>query len=962
MNFTDKHYIIGIDLGTTNSAVSYVDLDAGSPSARRIKLFKISQLTGYGEVTPLPTLPSFLYIPGEYDITPEAIELPWEREVRHRSDENFVGAFARDHGSKIPSRLVSSAKSWLCHSNADRHGPILPYGVQTDGKQHELYKISPVQATAAYLKHIRQAWNYSKGANEELYLENQLVNITVPASFDEVARDLTLESAALAGLNDVTLLEEPLAAFYAWLIRHESDWSEHVEPNELILVCDVGGGTTDFTLITLREVDGSPRFERIAVGDHLILGGDNIDLALASRLEKRFGKQNVSLTGDRWKTLCHQCRQAKEDLLDGRANSSTITVIGEGGQLIANTVTAALSREDVEETVVDGFFPLVERQGSRASAKRTGITEFGLPYEQEPAITRHLGDFLERHRADVARVLKTDNYAPDLILFNGGSLKAELIQTRIRSALRQWFGKNDDNWPRVLQNPNLDLAVAMGAAYYGLVKIGQGVRVGSGSARAFYLGVAASDDRAEASPKASAFKTEPGGVEHPSDQTEKLAVCLVERGLEEGSEIRLQDKAIEVLTNQPVSFDLYSSSFRSGERCGELVTVDDSLTPLPPLQTVIQFGKKGGKTRIPVQIEASYTEIGTLAVWCRSKVSNHRWQLRFKLRDQNTVAEVEEREVFDEALVQKAQAEVRALFTPDQHQTPQEQIEAFNQIVKKISRIVERSKSAWPLGLLRALGDQLLERVEARAYTPLYEHKWLNLTGFCLRPGFGESLDPHRVKAAWKIYAKGPLHIKNPQVRIEWQIFWRRLAGGLSAGHQRQFIQSLTPLMASKKGAKTRIPPQERIEMWMALANMERLMVKDKVKWGRLLLNEMTPKKSKPQHFWALSRLGARELLYGPVDRVVPIDEVSAWIETLLSQDWRNPKPVGRALIQLARKTGDRMRDIEPALIERIIGKLASYDNQDFEIKPLQDVVPLAQSEESAIFGESLPTGLVLKL
>jgi len=962
LDFTDKHYIIGIDLGTTNSAISYVDLRAGQRPGKRIKLFKIPQLTGYGEVSGLSVLPSFLYIPGKYDISEVATDLPWQREVRHRSDENFVGAFARDHGSKIPSRLVSSAKSWLCHSNADRHGSILPYGVQSEGKQDELYKISPVQATAAYLKHIRQAWNYSKGDEEELYLENQIVNITVPASFDEVARDLTLESASLAGLNDVTLLEEPLAAFYAWLMRYENDWGRHVETGELILVCDVGGGTTDFTLITLREADGSPRFERIAVGDHLILGGDNIDLALASRLEKRLGKQKISLTGDRWKTLCHQCRQAKEDLLDGRVKSKTITVIGEGGQLIANTITAKLSRQDVEETVVEGFFPLAERlkqnkqKALNRPAGRAGITEFGLPYAQEPAITRHLGEFLECHQADVARVLKTDNYAPDLILFNGGSLKAGLIQDRIRSGLRHWFEKSDDKWPRVLENPNLDLAVAMGAAYYGLVKIGQGVRVGSGSARAFYLGVATHNQSADL----ARAKTEPS--ETPSGENDKMAVCLVERGLEEGSQIRLEDKAFDVLTNQPVSFDLYSSSFRSGDQCGELVSVDDSLTPLPVLQTVVQFGKKGGKTRIPVQIEASYTEIGTLALWCRSKVSNHRWQLHFKLRDQTVVGEVEDQEIFDDALIQEVQAKVRTLFKPDSHKTPQLQNEAFNRIVKDISQVVERPKTEWPLGLLRSIGDQLLELIEARAPTPLYEHKWLNLAGFCLRPGCGESLDAHRVKAVWKIHNKGPLHAKNPQVRIEWQIFWRRVAGGLSAGQQRQHIQSLTPLLISKKGAKTRIPPQERIEIWMALANMERLMVKDKIKWGRLLLAEMAPKKSKPQHFWALSRLGARELLYGPVDRVIPIDEVSSWIETLLKQNWRNPKPVGTALIQMARKTGDRIRDIVPDLSNRIIAKLESYNLPASQIRLLQEVVPLAQNEESAIFGESLPAGLVLRL
>ncbi|GBC61075.1 molecular chaperone DnaK [Desulfonema ishimotonii] len=311
MDLLDKHYIIGIDLGTTNSAVSYVDLTSDGDNSR-IKIFRVPQLTGAGEFSRLPVLPSFLYIPGEYDISKEALAIPWKSE-----DDNFAGAFARDHGAKVPFRLVSSAKSWLCHTRADRRARILPWGAK-----QEVRKVSPVQATACYLSHIRRAWNSTRGDDAERYLENQLITITVPASFDEVARDLTIEAATMAGLPNVTLLEEPLAAFYSWLIGHEEQWSEYVSPGELILVCDVGGGTTDFTLITLREADGSPRFERIAVGDHLILGGDNIDLALARRVEMRMSrKKKLSLSADRWKSLCHQCRQAKEIILGGRPTS-----------------------------------------------------------------------------------------------------------------------------------------------------------------------------------------------------------------------------------------------------------------------------------------------------------------------------------------------------------------------------------------------------------------------------------------------------------------------------------------------------------------------------------------------------------------------------------------------------------------------------------------------------------------
>jgi len=288
LDLDDQRYIIGIDLGTTNSAVSYVDLHAEDNRRSRIRLFPIPQLTGPGEVSRLPVLPSFLYIPGNYDISKESLAAD-----RGCHGDNFAGAYARDHGAKVPARLVSSAKSWLCHANADRKAPILPWGASK-----EVRKISPIQATAAYLRHIRSAWN-RRQSDEEAFLEHQMVIITVPASFDEVAREMTLEAANSAGMNTVILLEEPLAAFYSWLMIHEHEWNTFVEPNDLILICDVGGGTTDFTLIYLREVDGSPRFERIAVGDHLILGGDNIDLALARRIEAQFSKNKQSWSGDR---------------------------------------------------------------------------------------------------------------------------------------------------------------------------------------------------------------------------------------------------------------------------------------------------------------------------------------------------------------------------------------------------------------------------------------------------------------------------------------------------------------------------------------------------------------------------------------------------------------------------------------------------------------------------------------
>jgi len=929
MESVDKRFVVGIDLGTTNCAVAYADLLGSKNNSADIRLFKIPQLTGPGEISRLSILPSFLYIPGDYDLSPESVQLPWSTAVTDSEPARFVGAFARDHGAKIPSRLVSSAKSWLCHPYVDRKARILPWGSGDD-----VSGISPVHATAAYLSHIRAAWNSFRGDDEDQYLEHQLIVLTVPASFDEVARELTVEAAAAAGLNTVTLLEEPLAAFYSWLIHNESRWSRFVSPDELILVCDVGGGTTDFTLISLREAAGSPRFERIAVGDHLILGGDNMDLALARSIEMRLGKKAV-LTGDRWKTLCHQCRQAKEMLLDKKVSSRKITIMGEGNRLISGTLSADMNMAGVESILMDGFFPLLDPDPHPpASASRKGITEFGLPYEPEPAITRHLGWFLSRHQADVLPSPGRTFRAPDCILFNGGALKPPVIQERIRQAIRHWFRQEDPSLPRILENPDPDLAVALGAAYYGLVKTGRGVRVGSGSARSYYIGV---------------------GTDTTTSSCRSQAVCLVERGLDEGSRIELENMDFQVLTNQPVNFDLYSSSFRSGDHCGQLITVDDSLTQLPSIQTVIQYGKKGEQIRIPVAIEAGYTEIGTLAIGCHSRISDHRWKLHFQLRDAGNATKITDSEVFEVSRVETAHDVLRTAFLQNVSGP------LLNSIARDISEIIERPREKWPLSFLRGMADILLSLIQSRLTAPDFESRWLNLAGFCLRPGFGDGFDGHRIKAIWKIYKPGPIHGRHSQVLSDWWILWRRIAGGLSAGHQRQFFQDLTNFLFAPRTVRQRTSPQEYLEILMAAASMERLSIKDKIRLGRLILTDLQSKNPRPQLFWALSRIGARELLYGPIDRVIPPEAIQDWIDILLTGTWQNSAVVGQALLHLARKTGDRSRDMDAAIIDRIGKRLSCHGFSEDQLRVLFEVIPLQEQEASDIFGENLPSGLILK-
>ncbi|MEE4364655.1 MAG: Hsp70 family protein, partial [Desulfotignum sp.] len=915
MDFQDKQYIIGIDLGTTNCAVSYVDVaaykesaasqpgkkQAGAPDKGQwIKPFLIPQLTGLGEFTKNPVLPSFLYIPGEYDISKEVLKHPWKKPL-----DMFVGAFARDHGSKIPTRLVSSAKSWLCNAAADRSAKILPWGSQ--GAE----KISPVDATAQYLSHIRSAWNHFV-KDEDKFIENQFVVITVPASFNEEARDLTMAGVEKAGLSSaVTLLEEPLAAFYSWLIRHESDWDQQVKADDLIFVCDVGGGTTDFSLISLKAGDqGTPRFERLAVGDHLILGGDNIDLALAKIVESRF-PSNTSLTTDKWKTLCHRCREAKERILEKKEKSVRITIKGEGRALISGTLSADLTRGDVEGVLRSRFYPDVASIDLKEEDPGREIADFGLPFEKESAVTRHIIRFLENHRDNVRQSLGKEAPLPDFILFNGGTLKPDLVQSRIREAIRRWFRTSDPLCPRILENSHPDLAVGIGASYYGLVKQGIGVRVGSGSPRSYYLGVGTASDAGPDSADTGPADTRPGipgsgNAGSGSPGTARNAVCLVERGLDEGSVIDLPDMAFAVRANQPVSFDVYSSSYRSGDTAGSIIPIDETLTPMAPVQTIIRFGKDGDKKAIPVTIGAEYTEMGTLSMYCHSQVSDHRWKLQFQLRDQAGELEGTETEVYDERLIQDVCQKVYAVFS-DSHGS------GLQSVARQVESVVDQGKGRWPLSFLRTLADQLIDAASLRSQSAAHEARWLNLTGFCMRPGFGDGFDQDRAGKLWKIYLEGLKFEKAVQNRLEWWIFFRRIAAGLKAGQQRQFFQNIAPVLVKPK---TKLSPQEEVELWMVAGNLERLLINDKVRLAKALLPRIKPGKTQDRLLWTLSRLGARDLLYGSVDRVVPPAEAGRWITEIIRHPWKKNDQVFFPVAEMARKTGDRTRDLEPGLTD----------------------------------------------
>ncbi len=603
----DPVFIIGIDLGTTNSVVAYTKADTDRFEEARVRIFDVPQTVDAGTVENRPSLPSFVLLPESPDIPEGAIELPWNKAASYA-----VGEYARTRGEEIPHRLISSSKSWLCNTLVDRKAPILPWtGAGSEKSIPEGKKMSPVEASAAILTHIRDAWNHTMATTEEgiddrLRMEKQRIYLTVPASFDAVARQLTVTAAEIAGLSHATLLEEPQAAFYAWIGASDGKWRERVSPGDLILVCDVGGGTSDFSLIRVGEEDGDLTLDRIAVGNHLLVGGDNMDLALAYRLSHQLAEQGTRLDTWQMKGLWQSCRRAKERLLsDPDTQSLSVSILGRGSSLIGGTITTELTRQMVDEVLRDGFFPTCARTDKPKAAVRSGIQEFGLSFEADAGITRHLAAFLDR-QDDQGEPIR-----PTTILFNGGVMKAGLLRDRVISVLKAWTA-NDDI--REIDAIDYDLAVARGAAYYGMARQGGGVRIRGGLGRSYYIGIAAAMPAVPGMPALT------------------KALCVAPFGMEEGTVASVPDREFVLVVGQPVSFDFMGSTTRQEDEVGSVLEEwQGDVEAITTIETTLEgeFGQA-----IPVSLEIEVTEVGTLELYCVSKMDDRKWKLEFNVREQ----------------------------------------------------------------------------------------------------------------------------------------------------------------------------------------------------------------------------------------------------------------------------------------------------------------------------------------
>ena len=915
--------VVGIDLGTTNSALAWTE--ARGP----IRMFQVPQLVAPGEIARRATLPSFLYITTQAERENETVALPW-----NPAPDLVVGAYARDEGALLPSRQISSAKSWLANALVDRTGPVLPWGSEGD------LKLSPLAASARILAHLRDAWNHDHASFAGVRLQQQRIVLTVPASFDEEARELTVRAARDAGLDHLMLLEEPLAALYAWIATHRSGLAHALSPGTLVLVCDVGGGTTDFSLVRAGVDEGEPAFERIAIGEHLLLGGDNVDLALAVLVERKLGSGRLSLT--QREVLRRKCTAAKEQLLGSETTDRVpITILGTGRGVVGGGVSVELTRDDVVSTLCEGFLPLTARGDLPARDRRHGLRELGLPFETEPAITKHLAGFLTR----AAPGTGTSMLRPDVVLFNGGFFAPSLARERVLDALAKWFGQR----PAVLENQAPDMAVAFGAAFYGVLRrdpvASRRLLIRAGSARSYYV-----------------------GVEHASaGQRGLAAVCVIPRGTQEGTRLELE-REFAITTNQPAAFTLYSSTQRD-DQLNAVVSVTEpaDVHRHAPLVTALRYGKRSRRVLLPVRLISLFTETGTLELWCESRTTDHRWRLAFNLRPLEADALDEAVERFDpdadsgqrptvlvaEHAIARAEERIAEVFASRSSLRPPETL------TSDLEDALGHAKHAWPLDIIRRLADVLLANAEGRAQSAAHEARWLNLTGFCTRPGFGSALDAWRISELRKVYSAGLVFPKDVQCQVEWLVLWQRVAAGFTAGQQRELAQRVAGQLGLGQRKPPRLNAQIERESWRLLAGLERLDAGQRTKLGSELIARVARDPRNAAWLWAIGRLGARNPLYGPLSSVIAPSVAEQWIDRLLALKGTTID-TAQAVVLIGARTGDQARDISPETARDAVGRLEQLGIDPAALGALLTVVPADRMDTGRVFGESLPEGLAL--
>jgi len=611
---SESRFIVGIDLGTTNTALAYVDMHEKSENPK-IGVLEIPQVIRPGNVEERQLLPSFIYLPAESELPEGSLALPWDEKKSYA-----VGEYARGRGKEVPGRLVSSAKSWLCHPGIDRRSAILPWGAPED-----VNKLSPVETSTRILKHLAEAWDHSVGKGQKNgKLKQQQIQLCVPAGFDAAARDLTMEAARAAGFEDVSLLEEPQAAFYSWLEVARDQWRNNVKVGDLVLVVDVGGGTTDFSLIAVGEENGTLTLHRLAVGEHILLGGDNMDLALAHAVAARLAGEGTKLDSWQLRGLAHNCREAKEKLLSGEKGKDEhpLAILGRGSSVIGKSIKTKITRDEVSQVILEGFFAKCKAADRPSRSMRMGLQELGLSYAADPSVSKQLAKFLAKENLagskEIPVQLKSGTFVhPTAILFNGGVMKASSLRTRVVELLNDWLKEEGSDELRELPASDLDLAVSRGAAFYGLGTRGKGVRIRGGVARSYYIGV----------------ETSMPSV--PGHQPPIKALCVVPFGMEEGTEAEVPQAEFGLVVGEPVQFRFLSSTTRRDDRVG--TSIDDweqTIQELAPIEANLTATKKATAGEVvPVRLLSKVTAVGTLELWCHQRDGAGKWKLELNVRE-----------------------------------------------------------------------------------------------------------------------------------------------------------------------------------------------------------------------------------------------------------------------------------------------------------------------------------------
>ncbi|MCR9885743.1 hsp70 family protein [Vibrio alginolyticus] len=928
-------FLVGIDLGTTNTVVAYCEITDNLEQSE-VSLFDIDQLIGPGEVVRKPLLPSFRYHPAVGQISPSDLTLPWENEPVSGDISNvIVGEWARELGAKVEGRQVSSAKSWLSHQAVDRSSDILPWAGAQD-----VDKVSPVIASASYLNHIRQAWNYRHPSNK---LEDQDVVVTVPASFDETARKLTLEAAQLAGLKKIVLLEEPQAVCYDWYARHQQTAADELKELPLILVCDVGGGTTDLSLIEASfSSQDELALDRIGVGEHLMLGGDNLDLALAHLAESRFN-QSKKLTAASLTKLIQQTRKAKENLLSASAPEEVkITMLGSGSKLLGGTKSIGLSKQEVHQIALDGFFPLSDFS-EVPDKRRSAVVEFGLPYVADPAVSKHVAEFLTQHQqvARAALGIEDDkqNAIPVGLLLNGGVFNSELVTERVTTLLSDWRGAP----VTVLDNPHPDWSVALGAVAFGKARRGAQLKIGGGAARSYFL--------------------------HLQEKNKMgKALCLLAKGTEEGHEIRLSGRRFSLTLGEPVRFNLLTSTHdtltnNTAIQNGVMVDVDpDLFAPLPPYITTLEGEgaelQANQKERVEVQLACQLTEVGTLKMECVSaEDDSKRWELEFEVRNKQTD---DSEQVKLHPKLNECKELIARLYSGNKKSAESKEIKTLaKDLEKKLGK-----RDEWDFTTLRQLFDTFAQGRKRRRRSEQHEKNWLRLAGFALRPGFGDPTDSWRIEQVWGLYQQN-IQFKNHQGWTDWWVFWRRIAGGLSQEQQETILADIAKYLhpgAMKNPQSAKAAQDMGYESMVRLAaSLEHLEVEDKVLLATWFLSKaINHNQFEQAHWWAMGRLASRTPLYGSQHNVIPREQAEQWLPKLLEQNWQKEPMIAFAAVMICRKTGDRLFDISDDYREQVLAKLKKSKVPESWVSLVEEVKELSESESKRIFGDALPSGLTL--